>query len=105
MDGVFIDAARGRGTEAIEHRQFAMIQIRQPKHSATVIRLDSLFAHSDGLPCRSLWDYQGPAGRCNLGRSSSWSEGVLSAMACYQQVSRPTFGEKSASHTRQGVPR
>jgi|CZKR01.1.fsa_nt_gi hypothetical protein len=36
-----------------------MIQIRQPKHSATVVRLDSLFAHSDGLPCRSIWDYQG----------------------------------------------
>jgi hypothetical protein len=66
MDGVFIDAARGWGTEAIEHRQFAMIQIRQPKHSATVIRLDSLFAHSDGLPCRrmgttaqNVWAMQG----------------------------------------------
>jgi hypothetical protein len=31
-----------------------MIQIRQPKHSATVIRLDSLFAHGDGLPCRRI---------------------------------------------------
>ena len=49
--GVVID-----GSEAVEHCQFAMIQIRQPKHSATVIRLDSLFAHSDGLPCRSIWD-------------------------------------------------
>jgi hypothetical protein len=29
-----------------------MIQIWKPKHSATVIRLDSLFAHGDGLPCR-----------------------------------------------------
>jgi hypothetical protein len=26
------------------------------KHSATVIWLDPLFAHSDGLPCRSIWD-------------------------------------------------
>jgi hypothetical protein len=33
-----------------------MIQIRQPKHSATVIRLDSLFAHGDGLQCRRPWD-------------------------------------------------
>ena len=33
-----------------------MIQIRQAKHSATVIRLDSLFAHSDGLPMPQLWD-------------------------------------------------
>jgi hypothetical protein len=31
-----------------------MIEIRQPEHSATVIRLDSLFAHGDGLPCRRI---------------------------------------------------
>ena len=59
IDGVFIDAARGWRAEAVEHGQSAMIQIRQPKHPATVIRLDSLFTHSDGLPCRSIWDYQG----------------------------------------------
>ena len=47
--GVVID-----GSEAVEHCQFAMIQIRQPKHSATVIRLDSLFAHGHGLPCRRI---------------------------------------------------
>ena len=33
-----------------------MIQIRQAKHSTTVIRLDSLFAHDDGLPMPQLWD-------------------------------------------------
>src|ERR1039458_3410170 len=43
--GVVID-----GSEAVEHCHIAMIQIRQPKHSATVIRLDSLFAHGHGLP-------------------------------------------------------
>jgi hypothetical protein len=31
-----------------------MIQIWKPKHSATVIRLDSVFAHGDGLPCRRI---------------------------------------------------
>ena len=31
-----------------------MIQIGQTKHSATVIRLDSRFAHDDGLPCRRI---------------------------------------------------
>jgi len=56
VDGVLVNAARGRRAEAIEHRQFAMIQIRQPKHSATKIRLDSAFAHHDGLPCRTIWD-------------------------------------------------
>ena len=31
-----------------------MIQIWKPKHSATVIRLDSVFAHGDGLPAAGL---------------------------------------------------
>jgi hypothetical protein len=31
-----------------------MIQVRQSKQPATVIRLDSLFAHGDGLPCRRI---------------------------------------------------
>jgi hypothetical protein len=47
-------AARSWRAEAVEHGQFAMIEIRQPQYSATVIRLDSLFAHDDGLPCRRI---------------------------------------------------
>ena len=31
IDGVLVDTARGWRAEAVEHRQFAMIQIRQPK--------------------------------------------------------------------------
>jgi hypothetical protein len=31
-----------------------MIQVGQAKHPATVIRLDSVFAHDDGLPCRRI---------------------------------------------------
>jgi hypothetical protein len=54
VDGVLVHAARGRRAEAVEHGQFAMIQIRQSQHPATVIRLDSLFAHGDGLPCRKI---------------------------------------------------
>jgi len=54
IDGVLVDSARSWRAEAVEHRRFAMIQIRQPKHSATVIRLDSMFAHGDGLPCRRI---------------------------------------------------
>jgi len=42
------------GQPRVEHRQFAMIQIWKPKHSATVIRLDSVFAHGDGLPSRRI---------------------------------------------------
>ena len=48
VDGVFVNAARGRRAEAVKYRQFAMIQIWKQKHSVTVIRLDFLFAHSDG---------------------------------------------------------
>jgi hypothetical protein len=31
-----------------------MIEIGQAKHSTTVIRLDSVFARGDGLPCRTM---------------------------------------------------
>src|SRR5450755_2686424 len=75
IDGVFIDAARGWRAEAVEHRQSAMIQIRQPKHSATVVRLDSLFAHSDGLPCRSIWDDGGRLDVAKTGGASFWAGG------------------------------
>jgi hypothetical protein len=54
IDGVLVNAARGWKAEAIEDCQFAMIQIRQTKHSATVIRFNSLFAHSHDLPCRRI---------------------------------------------------
>jgi hypothetical protein len=38
----------------LEHGQFAMVQIRQAQYPATVIRLNSMLAHGDGLPCRSI---------------------------------------------------
>jgi hypothetical protein len=31
-----------------------MIQIGQAKNSSTIIRLDSVFAYGDGLPCRKM---------------------------------------------------
>src|ERR1039458_6966030 len=54
IDSVLVNAAQGWRPEAVEHGQLAMVQIRQPKHPATVIRLDSLLAHGDGLPCRRI---------------------------------------------------
>ena len=42
VNGVLVDSARSWRAEAIENCRFAMIQIRQPQHSATVIRLDSV---------------------------------------------------------------
>jgi hypothetical protein len=42
-----------------------MIQIRQTKQPATVIRLDSLLAHGDGLPMPQHWDYRRAPAQCN----------------------------------------
>src|SRR4051794_2181542 len=38
-----------------------MIEVWQSERSATIIRLDFLFAHSDGLPCRSIGTLPGGA--------------------------------------------
>ena len=37
--------------------KFAMIKIGQTKHSATVIRLNFVFAHDDGLLMPQDWNY------------------------------------------------
>src|SRR5215469_3604559 len=66
IDGVLVHPPRGARAEAIEDGQFAMIQIWQPKHSAAVIRLDSLFMHSDGPPCRSTSDHGRSPAQCNI---------------------------------------
>src|SRR6266566_7657316 len=53
VDGVLVDSARSWRAEAIENCRFTMIQVWQAEHSATIVRLDSRFAHDDGLQCRS----------------------------------------------------
>src|SRR5437016_1160434 len=53
VDGVLVDSARSLRAEAIENCRFTMIQVWQAEHSATIVRLDSRFAHDDGLQCRS----------------------------------------------------
>jgi hypothetical protein len=54
VDAILVHTARSRRAEAVEHGPLTMIQVRQSKQTATIIRLDSLFAHSDGLPCRRI---------------------------------------------------
>src|SRR5713226_300694 len=88
VDGVFVHASRGGGAEAVEHRQFAMIQIWKPKHSATVIRLDSVFAHGDGLPCRRIGTMANRLGDASIRRV--WTGRVLSAIAWFQQLTTNT---------------
>ena len=53
VDGVLVDSARSWRAEAIENCRFTMIQVWQTEHSATIVRLDSRFAHDNGLQCRS----------------------------------------------------
>jgi len=43
VDGVLVDSTRSWRAEAIENCRFAMIQVGQAEHSATVIRLNSVF--------------------------------------------------------------
>src|SRR6266851_3302523 len=57
-----------------------MIQIWKPKHSATVVRLDSVFAHGDGLPCRRIGTTANRLGDASIRRV--WTGRVLSAIAC-----------------------
>jgi hypothetical protein len=61
-----------------------MIQIWKPKHSATVIRLDSVFAHGDGLPCRRIGTTANRLGDASIRRV--WTGRVLSAIAFYEKV-------------------
>jgi hypothetical protein len=44
-----------------------MIEIGQTKHSATVIRLNFVFAHDDGLHAAGLELRHRPSGRCKHG--------------------------------------
>ena len=56
VESELVDAARAGRCEAVEYSQLRVIEVWQPECSAAIIRLDFLFAHSDGLPCRRHWD-------------------------------------------------
>jgi hypothetical protein len=57
-----------------------MIQIWKPKHSATLIRLDSVFAHGDGLPCRRIGTTANRLGHASI-RSTEWE-----GFECYRLI-------------------
>jgi len=57
FDGILVDSAPSWRAEAIENCRFTMIQVWQAEHSATIVRLDSRFAHDDGLQCRQQSEY------------------------------------------------
>src|SRR5215469_11464053 len=54
VDRVLVHSTRGGRAEAVENGGLAVIQVRQAEHSATVIRLNLLLAHGDGLQCRAM---------------------------------------------------
>ena len=95
VDGVFVHAARGRRAEAVEHGQFAMIQIRQSKHPATVIRLDSLFAHGDGLPCRRIGTTADRPGSASLGRGDFERYRLIASIVAHLWKVRFSLGYES----------
>src|SRR5215472_13402482 len=66
VNRVLVYWTRSWRTEAVKHGQFAMIQIWQAAHSAAVIRLDSLFVHSDGLLRRRIFDCGGSPTQHNI---------------------------------------
>jgi hypothetical protein len=79
VDGVLLDSARRRRAEAVKNGGLRVIQVRQAEHSATVILLDSAFAHGDGLHAAG-WTYRRTPGlRKTRGHVSDW---VLSVIAC-----------------------
>jgi hypothetical protein len=49
VDGVLVHSTRSWRAEAVKNGGLAVIQIWQAEYSATVIRLNLLLAHSDGL--------------------------------------------------------
>ena len=49
IDGILVHSARAWRTEAVENGPLTMIQIRQSKGPATVVRLNFWLAHGDGL--------------------------------------------------------
>ena len=73
----FVNSERRWRTEAVEHGHLAMIQIRQSKHSAVVIRLYSVFAHSDALPYRMHWDDEDRRGDSTKGGAPSSAVSAL----------------------------
>ena len=64
VDGILVHAARGWRAEAVEHGPLTMIQIRQSKQPATIIRLYSVLAHGDGLLMPQDSNYGRTPGLC-----------------------------------------
>jgi hypothetical protein len=75
VDGVLVDSARSWRAEAIENCRFTMIQVWQAEHSATVIRLNLLLAHDDGLLMPQDWNYGRTPGLCKYRQLSTSLEG------------------------------
>src|ERR1700690_3504238 len=46
LDGVLVDAAGTRRSETVQYRQFGVIQVWQPKHGTTIVRLGLAFSHN-----------------------------------------------------------
>jgi len=72
-----------------------MIQIRQPKHSATVVRLDSVFAHGDGLPCRRIELRQTVWAMQAVGEDWQWENTALEGSERYRLLTAVDIHEST----------
>jgi Domain of unknown function (DUF6429) len=79
VDGVLVNAARAGRREAVEHRRLGMVEVWQPERFATIIRIDSVFAHKRRPPVPQLFGLRGTAPRCNhrIGDILSVQEGMV----------------------------
>ena len=67
-----------------------MIQVWKPKHSATVIRLDSVFAHGDGLPCRRIGTTANRLVMQAVGEDGQWENTALEHSERYRLLTPVT---------------
>ena len=80
--------------------RFTMIQVWQAEHSATIVRLDSRFAHDDGLQCRSSRNTVSSArvqARITRGRNRI----VLGFPS--QQTSEEDHGHQQSRDSKEGI--
>ena len=95
VDGVLVDTARGWRAEAVEYGPLTMIQIRQSKQPATVIRLNLVLGHSDGLPVPR----HGISAKCRPTANAGTSK-IKTSMAKRQGKVRPSWENVKAELAR-----
>jgi len=76
-------------------------RIRQSQHSATVIRLNPLLTHGDGLPCRKDWNYgTDRLGNASMGTGTEWRDSERYALVSSAEL-KCTISHKNVCNIAQ----